>query len=419
MAGLSQPEGRSAVPTNRRLKRLCLAGVGTAAIGIAVSAEILYVHSQIVALGGAYTSFCNVNASINCDRVLASAFSELFGIPVAWFALATYALLTVCLGLAWRKAGSDPSRPLALASVAIAGATAFSTYMACVSFFVLKTICLLCTSLYAVALALVLILLAIIRSRRDIPVEKNAVSLSLKRFVATVVLAGAGVLALAVIVWPRPESLGADLVSLDDVRQADPDFYGWYMKQPVVHQTFSARNALGPAHAAVTIVEFADMQCGHCRKSHAYLNALRSRRPDEVRIIYKHFPLDASCNEAIGVSVHRHACRAAEAAECAAQQGRFEEMLDALFDHQIELFDPTILRLAREIGLEMKKFQTCLDSDQARKVVQSDTRLGEKLQITSTPTLYFNGRKIVGGFDKDVDYDYAVLIESGLARDGG
>jgi len=390
-----------------------------AVAGVAVSAEILYVHSRIAALGNGYTSFCNVNASINCDRVLASAFSDLFGIPVAWFSLATYAFIALCFGLAWKRDAHDPSRVLGAASLAIAGGVAFSVYMACVSLFVLKTICLLCSSLYVVALALTLIMVAVIRAHRNSQGTSPATGLSLKRFALSGVAAGAAVLLLALLVWPRPESLGANLVSLDDVRNADPGFYRWYLDQPVIHQTFSERNAIGPEDAAVTIVEFADLQCAHCRKSHAYLEALRARRPDEIRVIYKHFPLDASCNEAIGVSVHRHACRAAEAAECAGEQGRFSQMLDALFEHQIELFDPTILRLARESGLEMESFQACFNSQQTRARVEADARVGEKLKITSTPTLYFNGRKIVGSFDSDVDYDYAVLIEAGLARDRG
>lgn len=389
-----------------------------AIVGVAISAEILYVHSRIAALGNSYTSFCNVNDSINCDRVLGSAFSTLFGIPIAWFALATYGFIVSCFGIVWKQDPTRESRALGLASIAIAGGTAFSVYMAGVSLFVLKTVCLLCSGLYAVSLALLGIMIALIRSSQKTAIPRAQTGLSLKRFAATGVAAATVVLAVVLVAWPRPESLDANLVSLDDVRNADPEFYRWYLKQPVIQQKFTTRNAVGPKDAAVTIVEFADLQCGHCRKSHAYLEALRARRPDEIRIIYKHFPLDASCNEAVNASVHRQACRAAEAVECAAAQGRFTEMLDALFDHQTRLFDPVIMRLAHESDLDMDEFTACLDSERTRADVVADARVGDKLDIASTPTLYFNGRRIVGSFDSDVDYDYAVLIETGLVRDG-
>ncbi len=403
--------------TERRLSNLLLAGILLCVAGAVISGVISNVHAKIDALGDGYTSFCNVNDSVNCDRVLSSPYAKVFGIPVAWFALLAYAATGAMLLLARQAEGRVQARWMALSGIAIAGSLAFSTYMAAVSFFVLKTVCLLCTGLYIVTLGLLAVALLSISQAIKTPLGGGS-AVSYRNFAAAVGLSALAVAGVAAANWPAVGTLPADLLTLEDVRDADPQFYVWYTDHPVKDAPSGERNVLGPDEAPVTIIEFSDLQCGHCRRNHDRLKGLLERRPDDVRVVYRHFPLDVRCNEVVGRTIHAYACRAAEASECAALQGRFGDMIDILFANQQQLFDANLPRLAGKIGLDVDAFNACMEAGQTVPQIVEDARAGSRMNITSTPTLYINGREIRGSFEHDVSYDYAILIESLLAKQG-
>ena len=95
----------------------------------------------------------------------------------------------------------------------------------------------------------------------------------------------------------------------------------------------------------------------------------------------------------------RNACLAAMSAECAGQQGKFWEYHDRLFDNQGSLSRSAFLRFAEELGLDRERFVSCLESDETRRAVQSDVAEGDRLGITSTPTLFINRRSVRGALD--------------------
>ncbi len=376
--------------------------------GMAVAAVISWVHLQHEASGPGYTSFCNVSSTINCDRVLTSAFSRLLGVPVAYLALVAYAAITAGALAASRldaRRGSLAGRAVVAAVVA---SLVFSAYMAGVSIFVLETICLLCTALYLVAIAQGILVLAI---RRRWASASGPV-LSWAALGTWLVLSVIGVGAAAAWTWPESATLAGVDLSMEELRKLDPDFFDWYTSLPVVDAPEEGHAALGPDAAPVTIVEFSDFECAYCRQNHHLLEELVKRRPGQVRVLYRHFPLDASCNDAVKRTIHPRACRAAEASECAAAQGRFREMAEALFAHQGELFEANLERLARDIGLDVDRFRRCMEQRDGLSRVVADTRAGSALHVTSTPTLLINGRKVVGSLSRPQAYDVAVLIET-------
>jgi protein-disulfide isomerase len=206
--------------------------------------------------------------------------------------------------------------------------------------------------------------------------------------------------------------------TLEDIRKSDPEFYSWYTALPVTQLSQSDGHMMGSPKAPVTIVEFSDFECAYCSRNHVLLNQLLERRPGLVRVVYRHFPLDTACNEGLESSVHTRACRAAEAAECAAQQGRFHEMANDLFSNQRRLFENYLFTLAERADLDMNTFRACMSEHSGRDAILTDTREGNRLKVTSTPTLFINGRQVVGTL-ADLDrYDYAVLIESRLLEIG-
>ncbi|MFN2427585.1 MAG: vitamin K epoxide reductase family protein [Candidatus Binatia bacterium] len=388
------------------LALVCLAGVG-------VAATTLYVQSQIDRLGDGYTSFCTVNDSINCDRVLSSPYAKLAGVSVAWFALAVY--LALAAAFARAAAAADDAvrtRLLRVGAVGILATVVFSGYMAVVALVRLETACLMCMGLYAVALTNAGLLVAALRtSTRITGVPPLKLLPAAGLFLGGVV----SMVGLAFFTWPPPAApLADDIRTAEDVRRVDPEFFAWFTALPRVDPSTLVRDdqAALTRSGKVVVVDFFDLECAHCRKNYLLTRELAARRPETVEIVHRHFPLDATCNDIVPQSIHRNACRAAEAVECAGLQGKHDEMLDILFKNQGQLFAENLTRLGGKIGLDKEELQRCLDDDRTLPLILADARAGARLEITSTPTVFVGGRRIKGSLEEVGKYEMAVLIEA-------
>ncbi|MBU2545136.1 DsbA family protein [Patescibacteria group bacterium] len=143
----------------------------------------------------------------------------------------------------------------------------------------------------------------------------------------------------------------------------------------------------GNPNASITIVEFSDFECPFCARFHPTVEEILNNYPDDVRWVYKHFPLD---------SIHREARPSAEASECAGEQGKFWEFADGLFENQTRLGKDLYGELAQEIGLNMDQFGECISSRKYKDKVESDLQEGIKLGVTGTPGNFINGEPVFG-----------------------
>jgi protein-disulfide isomerase len=137
----------------------------------------------------------------------------------------------------------------------------------------------------------------------------------------------------------------------------------------------------GPATAKVTIVEFTDFQCPVCSQGRKLLERALKEYDGKVRLVFRDFPLP----------LHPDARKAAEAAHCADEQGKFWEMHDLLFDHPDTLQVEDLKAQARKLGLDGAKFDACLASDKFGQTIDDSIRAGESYGITATPTFFVNG----------------------------
>lgn len=161
----------------------------------------------------------------------------------------------------------------------------------------------------------------------------------------------------------------------------------------------------GAANAPITIIEFSDYQCPFCARVTPTLDKLRATYGDKIRIVFKDFPLPN----------HPLAPKAAEAAHCAGDQDKYWELHDRLFANPQQLDVPALKLHATALKLDQAKFDQCLDSDKFADAIRADADLGAKLGISSTPTLYVNGRPLIGA----QPYEYFVsVIDEELARLG-
>lgn len=142
---------------------------------------------------------------------------------------------------------------------------------------------------------------------------------------------------------------------------------------------------IGPASAAVTIVEFADFQCPFCRQAAAVLRNLRQRHPTDVSLVYRHYP------------IHDAAFAAAVASECATRLGRFERLHDKFYEEPRAIGKKMWTSFAIDVGIQdTAAFSVCLTEHSAEEAVVRDTLAAHALGVTGTPTFLVNNLKITG-----------------------
>ena len=154
----------------------------------------------------------------------------------------------------------------------------------------------------------------------------------------------------------------------------------------------------GPRKAPLTLVEYGDFECPHCGQAHPVVEAVRRRLGDQMRFVYRHFPL---------VNMHPHAEPAAEAAEAAGAQHRFWEMHDLLFEHQEMLEDQDLLAYAQAIPLDIVRFVADLEGGIYAPRVREDFLSGVRSGVNGTPTFFMNGVRYDG--PRDVESMVAAL----------
>lgn len=164
------------------------------------------------------------------------------------------------------------------------------------------------------------------------------------------------------------------------------------------------RHALGPRDALVTVVVFSDFQCPFCLRFLPVLYAIRDEYPDDVRIVFRHHPLD----------FHADAQLASEAAAAAAAQGKFWPMHDLLYQHQDRLGRADLERYAERAGLDMARFRAELDAHRYARAITLDRAIGSALGVAGTPTLFINGVPVRGARSYEVVKH--VYLEPALER---
>jgi protein-disulfide isomerase len=166
--------------------------------------------------------------------------------------------------------------------------------------------------------------------------------------------------------------------------------------------------SIGPADAPVTIIEFSDFQCPYCARFQSdTLPQILSNYGDRVRFVYRDFPL---------TSLHANALKAAEASECADDQGAYWKYHDLLFQNQSALDDASLKNYAASLGLDTATFNQCLDSDKYLSEVQKDEQDGIAAGVQGTPSFFINGMPLTGAQPYSV---FQAAIESALAKAGG
>ncbi len=172
---------------------------------------------------------------------------------------------------------------------------------------------------------------------------------------------------------------------------------------PLVELTTEGFPSKGTLDAKVTIVDFSDFQCPHCKHAADALRKLMEQYGDRVKLVYKDLPVNPS----------KISQKIAEGAVCAQEQGKFWPYHDLAFAHQSSLKNDSPTKFARELGLDVDIFGTCMDSERPQRRVAASAAEAASLGVHSTPTLFVNGRRL---HLFELERDIKDAIEQALKR---
>ncbi|MFO0755917.1 MAG: thioredoxin domain-containing protein [Byssovorax sp.] len=423
--------------------------LGLLALGVVVAVYLAVAHLELFHGTGSFHSLCNFGEHLSCDAVNTSDESEIFGVAIATFAVPFYVVLGF-LTLHARRAGAGAGAGRARLALALGhllswGAVAYSAYLLAVMVGKLKTLCLFCLTLDTVNVsALVLTAVAARRGPRALldelrrPFDEGA-----RRAVQIAAGLGAGALGLALAGHGALRSsleaeareavraggepgatapagsggpAGAGRGAADDGAEADPPKGA--RKLPTKRWTVPIDDddaSVGPKDAKVTVVQFADFQCGYCRKLESGMAVVRKQFANEARFVFKHFPMNTGCNGNVQHDKHAFACGAAIAAECARRQGKFWPMHDLLYatQHDLERADgDRHAQHAQQVGLDPAAFSSCMGDPTALAAVRKDADEGAQIKVTGTPRTFINGR-LFGGVLSDDLLSFVIRVELG------
>ncbi|MBI5872332.1 thioredoxin domain-containing protein [archaeon] len=162
----------------------------------------------------------------------------------------------------------------------------------------------------------------------------------------------------------------------------------------------------GNPQAKVIVEEFSDFQCPACVAIEPYVEEVFNQFKDKIKLEYRHFPLPA----------HNFAEKAAEAAVCSADFGKFWQYHDALFQAKGQLDNQSLIRMAKNIGIDEKQFSNCLFSEKKKAIIEQDKKEGTEKGVNGTPTFFVNGEKVEGTFLSEILASLKKKIEQKISE---
>jgi len=346
------------------------AALAVACLAIALGLMLRWESARHQITGAAST--CRISKVWDCDRVQDSRYSKYLGVSLSVWGVAGYLILASWL-VAARRQG-----PTLLAGAGLLSAFCLvvSGFMAYLSYSAVGAFCLYCTGMQICALLLALLLIPPAARATRTGLRRNGVAFAALSAVLLVGFASAG---------EAYASRRTDLARL----------YGGVEGQ-AVRIDLSDALILGDPSTPHAVLVFFDFGCPYCKRCYNKATRILKRYPDQVHFIFKHFPLDRTCNsENVDATVHPGSCKAAAAAQAAAGMGRTAEGMRFIFEHQADGYSPLVLDgLGKLLGIDRDAWRKLSQGQAAKDIVARDTREGGALHLEFVPVAYLDGRPI-------------------------
>lgn len=325
--------------------------LATAGVGVALSLWLEYEHYRAHTASSA-PSYCSIGERIDCTRVALSKYAVLLHLPIALWGI----LCFLAIGLAsWER-----SRWLLILA---AGSAFTSILLVLVSVLAIGAFCPVCALVHLDSLALLLLAW---RSRRDELSGLRSLDLSLRVFGPPI-----GILIGLWLFFPRYWQAA----------------FGWDADVPFAHgHTPSGDPWIGAAEPRLTLDEFVDYACPHCKAASARTLRRVAEYPEALRLVRRYFPLTPCAPRSEG------RCLAMRIAYCADEQDRFWQTDRWLFGHDVLAPSIDVSRLAHDVGLDARRLADCVDQDRVFTRAADAWKQAKLLRIPGAPYYAINGR---------------------------
>lgn len=359
-------------------------------LGLSVSIELTITH-YMSHTDPQYHAVCDINETMSCTTVAQSPYSVFAGIPTSVWGIIGYSLIALLAisGLV-KRLRLHPHWPSGVLFSLFLVSIVTSATLGYISFTKIDSLCIFCLSTYVINALLFLLGGTILIKAGQNPlsalVNDIKSAFSKPKMMSALVIPGAAFIVGLVLLYP-PYWQHPGWRELPKLPTGiDENGHHW----------------IGAKNPQVTIVEYSDYQCPYCRRAHKNTRLLAAQYPDTVRVIHRHMPLDMNCNKDLTQTFHEHACEFSKAVECAAKQGMFWQMNDALFSVQ-DLVPPdkvNLERLAVQLGVDRSAFKDCMAQEGYPKRIFDDLEDSRRLKIQGTPTYFVGNLRMEGGISK-------------------
>jgi protein-disulfide isomerase/uncharacterized membrane protein len=373
-------------------------------LGFFLSALSLYDHTSIRAGEDHFSFLCALNSAFNCQAVNLSSYSYFFGIPVASYGLFFYFACTLFYLLSLTNFSLSTEATKGVALLLSIFSLIVSAYLWLVSSLFIGFYCLNCVFLYLVNISLFFISLILPGSgvfnslKRAVSElasgvsslwqkgESNQLTLSLLFVLITSFILFATLpLLVRKLVVSQKDSKEAPIASFN-LKNIDQDLN--YFK--------------GSPDARFELVMFSDLECPACARVHQILDSFINQNEIDAFFVFKNYPLDSACNEAIDFDYHMHACRLAQYARCAGEQGKFWQAVEAIYKSDSKNMSQTQMdefleSLSESNKLNLSELKECLASRRHLSAIINDIKEANSLDIAGTPAVWLNG-KVLNNF---------------------
>ncbi len=347
--------------------------------------------------GMAGTSICNVGQKFNCEAVSASGYAKFMGAPLATWGLGlNIALLILLLG--YLISDEFKKQWWAGLQILILSSAAGSVVMGIIALTFLNVYCLFCIILYVLSFLQVYLSFSISPLKELKGDLGELFNLSKINYGVLVSL-----LMFPIVTFFMTAKMNRDYGADKFAKQLDSLLSDWKQETNVIQFENTPGTLVKSAKNPETkfeIVEFADFLCGHCQKASRTIKTFIANHDASFR--FYTFPLDQTCRS-IENKLTGPSCFLAKTAYCAEQQGLGWKVHDWIFDNQKDLFvsvDKIKLKIKSELsnfGLAEAEWVQCTESEETHKAIVNQSQFAQNLNITGTPTIYVNGKKLRGG----------------------
>ncbi len=356
-------------------------------VGLASSIYLTYLHQQIFSGKLEDFGFCGISRSISCEAVSASPYSNIFGIPLSWLGTLLYLFWIALAAIAAFKPENNARISNGLILVTSAAAVTVNIYLGQMMFFTLGTLCLLCLLTYVLNISVLILVLRLATGFRLASINAGIRAMipfsGQTRFGFVLVFV---LIAAVGVIGQFQMQKGIEAASKFD----EAGFRKY--QASARHEVDTGSDPFhGGVGAKLTIVEFSDFQCPHCRKAHVNLQIVLSGYGDQVKLVFKNMPLP----------FHHSAAALAQLSEAAHKQGKFWPLHDLIFERQAEFKDTpldrkALMKFAKDAGLDLARVEKDYDEPATKQAVNADLKEAKRLKIKGTPVFFFNGLLIRG-----------------------